>query len=83
MDDISIKSSKTIYNNEKVIFGIRRYILEYIIWIDRVLTNLKRARCTILRAKSQFCIFRFRVIKFICDILGRYSDTFKIIKIVK
>jgi hypothetical protein len=47
------------------------------------LTDLERAGYTILGIKSQFCMPRFRVIGFICDALGRYSDIFKIIKIVK
>jgi hypothetical protein len=83
MDDINIKGPKTTYNNEEVIFGIRRYILEHIIWMDRVLADLERAGCTILKAKSQFCMSRLRVVGFICDALGRYPDIFKVIKIVK
>jgi hypothetical protein len=83
MDDISVKGPKTIYNNEEVVFGIRRYILEYIIWIDGILADLERVRCTILEAKSQFCMSGFRVIGFIYDILERYSNIFKVIKIVK
>jgi hypothetical protein len=83
MDDINIKGPKTTYNNEEVISGIRKYILEHIIWINGILANLERAECTILKAKSQFCMSRFRVTGFICDILGRYPNTFKVIKIVK
>jgi hypothetical protein len=83
MNDINIKGPKTTYNNEKVIFRIRRYILKYIIWMDRILANLERVGCTILRAKSQFCMLRLRVIGFICDALGRHFDTSKIIKIVE
>jgi hypothetical protein len=83
MDDIGIKGPKTIYNNKKIIFRIRRYILEHIIWMDRILADLKRAECTILKAKSQFYMPRLRVIKFIYDILGRYSNIFKMIKIIK
>jgi hypothetical protein len=83
MNDIGIKGPKTIYNNEKIIFGIRRYILEHIIWINRILANLERAKCTILKVKSQFCIPGFRVIRFVYDALRRYSDIFKMIKIVK
>jgi hypothetical protein len=56
MDNINIKGPKTIYNNEEIVFGIRRYILEHIIWIDGILTDLKRAGYTILKAKSQFCM---------------------------
>jgi hypothetical protein len=51
--------------------------------MDGVLANLERVGCTILKAKSQFYMPRFRVIKFIYDILKRYSNIFKIIKIMK
>jgi hypothetical protein len=71
------------YNNEEVIPKIRKYILKHIIWMDRILTNLERARYTISKAKSQFYMPRLRVIEFVCDILKRYFDTSKIIKIVK
>jgi hypothetical protein len=83
MDDISIKGPKTTYNNEKIISEIRKYILKHIIWMDGVLTNLERIEYTILGAKSQFCMLRFRVIRFVCDALERYSDIFKVIKIMK
>jgi hypothetical protein len=83
MNNINIKGPKTIYNNEEIIPRIRRYILEYIIWIDRVLTDLKRAGYTISKAKSQFYMLRLRVIEFIYNTLKRHPDTFKIIKIIK
>jgi hypothetical protein len=83
MDNIDIKGPKTTYNNEEIIPRIRRYILEHIIWMDRVLANLEKAEYTILKAKSQFCMPRLRVIRFVCDVLGRHPNTFKIIKIVK
>jgi hypothetical protein len=51
--------------------------------MDRVLANLKRIRYTILKVKSQFCMPRLRVIGFVFDILRRYFDIFKVIKIVK
>jgi hypothetical protein len=51
--------------------------------MNGVLANLERARCTILEVKSQFCMPRLRVIEFICDILRRYPNISKIIKIMK
>jgi hypothetical protein len=51
--------------------------------MNRVLTNLEKAGCTILKAKSQFCMPRFRVIKFVCDALERHPNISKIIKIVE
>jgi hypothetical protein len=47
------------------------------------LADLKRVKYTILEAKSQFYMPEFRVIEFIYDILERYPNTFKIIKIIK
>jgi hypothetical protein len=52
MDDISIKGPKIIYNNEKVISGIRKYILKHIILINKILVNLERVKCTISGIKS-------------------------------
>jgi hypothetical protein len=51
--------------------------------MNGILTNLKRAEYTISRAKSQFYMPKFRVVGFICDVLERHSNTFKIIKIMK
>jgi hypothetical protein len=83
MDDIDIKSPKTTYNNKEIIPGIRRYILEYIIWINGILADLERAKYTILGIKSQFYISGFRVVEFIYDTLKRHFNTFKVIKIMK
>jgi hypothetical protein len=83
MDDIGIKGLKTTYNNEKIIPEIRKYILKYIIWIDEILADLERAKYTISGAKSQFCMPRLRVIRFVCDALERHSNIFKVIKIVE
>ena len=43
-----------MYNGEESLLGVYRYILEYIIWLDGVLTDLEQARCIILGAKSYF-----------------------------
>ena len=44
-----------MYNGEESLLGMRRYILEYIIWLDKVLADLEQARYIILGAKSYFC----------------------------
>jgi hypothetical protein len=71
------------YNNKKVISRIRKYILKYIIWINGILANLKKTKYTISGAKSQFCMPKLRVVRFIYDTLKRYPNIFKVIKIVK
>jgi hypothetical protein len=83
INNINIKGPKTTYNNKKIIPGIRKYILKHIIWMNRILTNLKRTECTISGAKSQFCMPKLRIIRFIYDTLKRYPDISKIIKIIK
>jgi hypothetical protein len=83
MNNIGIKDFKTIYNNKKIISKIRKYILKHIIWMDEILTNLEKTRYTISKAKSQFCMPRLRVIKFIYDTLKRHPNISKIIKIMK
>jgi hypothetical protein len=83
IDNINIKDPKTTYNNEKVIFKIRRYILEHIIWIDGILINLERAKCTISGAKSQFCMPKLQIVEFVCDTLKRHLNISKVIKIIK
>jgi hypothetical protein len=83
MDNISVKRSKTIYNNEKIIPEIRKYILKHIIWINKILADLKKAGCTISGTKLQFYMSKLRIIGFIYNALGRHFDTFKMIKIVK
>jgi hypothetical protein len=83
MNDIGVKGPKTTYNNEKIIFKIRKYILEHIIWINGILADLKRTRYTISEIKSQFYMPKLRVIGFICDTLKRYPNIFKVIKIIK
>jgi hypothetical protein len=83
MNNIGVKGLKTIYNNEKIVPKIRKYILKYIIWMNKILVNLERVRYTISGIKSQFYMPKFRVMGFIYDILKRHSNTFKVIKIIK
>jgi hypothetical protein len=52
INNIGIKKSRTTYNNEKTLSGIKRFILKYIQRLDKVFANLERANCTILDPKS-------------------------------
>ncbi len=82
VNDIEVKESKITYNNEFILFEIRRYVMKHIQWLNDVLTDIERADCTIFEKKSQFCCERLRVIDFVCDVEKRHSDTTKIIKIL-
>ena len=83
MDDIGVKGPRIIYNNEEVAPGIRRYMLEYIMWLNSVLADLERAGCTISSPKSQFCMPGIRIVGFVCNYLGKHPNSAKVIKIVK
>lgn len=82
LDDIGVKGPRTTYDNEEVMPGVRRYILEHLINLDRVLADLERAGCTISGEKSQFCKSGIKIVGFVCDAEGRHPQSSKIEKIV-
>lgn len=55
LDDVAVKGPKKTYINEEVAPGIRRYVLEHIKNLDKLLALLERVGITIASAKSQFC----------------------------
>ena len=61
---------------------MRRYILEYIIWLDGVLANLKRARYTVLGVKSYFCKDEIIVVGYCYNRKGQYLEELKVVKII-
>ncbi len=81
LDDVGLKGPKTTYNNEELASEIRRYLVEYIQNLDKVLADLERAGVTIAGAKSQFFRAGIKIVGYICDANGRHLDTSKILKI--
>jgi len=71
-----------VYNGEESFLGVRRYILEYIIWLDGVLADLERARCIILGAKSYFYKDEIIVVGYYYNGKGQYLEELKVVKIV-
>ena len=61
---------------------MHRYILEYIIWLNRVLADLEQARCIILGVKSYFCKDKIIVVGYCCNGKGRYPEELKVAKII-
>ncbi len=41
LDDFGVKKPKTIYNNEELAFGIRRYVFEHVQNLDKLLADLE------------------------------------------
>ena len=71
-----------MYSREESLLGVRRYIIEHIIWLDRVLADLERARCTILGVKSYFYKDKIIVVGYRYNRRGRYLEELKVAKIV-
>ena len=71
-----------MYNREESLPGVRRYILEHIIQLDRVLANLERARYTVLGVKSYFCEDKIIVVSYRYNRKGRYPEELKVAKII-
>jgi hypothetical protein len=71
-----------VYGGEESLLGVRRYIIEHIMWLDGVLTDLERARCTILGVKSYFCKDKIIVVSYRYNGKGRYLEELKVAKIV-
>ncbi len=58
IDNIRVKGSKILYNNEEIEPGIKRYILEHIQSLDKILTNLERANYTVSGCKVSLLCYR-------------------------
>jgi len=71
-----------VYNREESLLGVYRYILEYIIWLDKVLTDLEQARYIILGAKSHFYKNKIIVVSYRCNRKGQYLEELKVAKII-
>ncbi len=83
VDDVSVKGPMSQYNDEEVFPGVHWFVIEHIQSLDRMLVCIKRARCTISRTKSQFCMDRIKIVGYICGVEGKSPDTAKVIKILE
>jgi hypothetical protein len=52
VDDTGVKGPYTVYENEEVRPGVRRYIMEHTQSLDRTLERLERAGPTIAQSRS-------------------------------
>jgi len=82
MDNVGVYRPRTTYNNKEALPSIRRFILEYIIWLKCVLYKLKLAGATILGLKSQFLILGIKVVGYICNATSRHPNKDKVAKIL-
>ena len=71
------------FNDEEVVFDIRRYMLIHLQNLNHCLADIKKTRSIIASAKSQFCMSKIKIVEYICDAQERHFDTIKIVKILK
>ena len=83
VNDIKVKELKSRYEEEEMIFEIRRFVLKHIMNLDQVLLNFELVRCIISEEKSQFCMSKIKIMSFVYDFNDRRSESFKVIKIIK
>ncbi|KAF2206181.1 hypothetical protein CERZMDRAFT_53767, partial [Cercospora zeae-maydis SCOH1-5] len=69
LDDIAIRRLKTKYSNKEVKPRLRRFIVEYIKNLDKVLTNLERVGLII--------------VGYVTNKYSRYLDAERVAKLVK
>ena len=67
LDDVGVDGPRTKYNNELAAPGVRRYVLEHIKNMDRVLCDIERSGATISGKKSEFCKSQLKAVGFLCD----------------
>ena len=65
LDNITVSRSETNYSSEELEPRLRRYIVEYIQRIDRILTDIKRSGCIVLAEKSKFCRFSTQIVGYV------------------
>jgi hypothetical protein len=83
LDDIGVKGPETTYNNEEIVPGVRRYMLEHLINIDKVLVNLELAGCTASALKTKFCQPTAEIVGYVCGTYGRMPTRARITKILE
>ena len=83
LDDICVRGPTTDYDGEEAAPGIRRFVLEHLINLDKVLVNIELSGCTVAGQKSQFCRTTAVVTGYLCGTYGRKPEEKKVVKILE
>jgi hypothetical protein len=81
MDDIAVKGPKDAYHGALMEQGVRRFIGEHIVNIDKVLRNLELAGATASGFKSDWCYDSLGIVGYVVDKEGRHPAPKKVSKI--
>ena len=83
IDNITVGGPKIDYRGEEALLGVRRFVLEYIMQLNDVLTNIKRANATVSSKKCYQDIDYLVVVGYKVRREGRYPNQIKVEKIVR
>ena len=83
LNNIAVKKSQISYNDEKVLLKVCCYILKFIQNLNKVLVNVKCTEKYVFDEKFQFIMKRLKIVDFICEFDEHFSETVKVLKIVK
>jgi hypothetical protein len=83
IDDITSGGPKTDYGGEEALPGIRRFVLEHVQQMDRVLADVERAGATVSGKKCFWGMDRLGIVGYEVSAFGRHPDRNKVEKIRK
>jgi hypothetical protein len=84
LDDVGIKGPKTRYNNEVIHDregDMRRFVVEHIATLDKVLCDMERAGLTVYGSKLQFLCIQMKIVSYVTDARSRHPDAARIQKL--
>lgn len=84
IDDIAVDGPKTDYGQAECaeLPGVRRYMLEHIMNLDKTLLAIECAEATVSGKKSQWLMSGLKIVGYVCDANGRHPELAKIEKVV-
>lgn len=83
VDDVAVKGPKTNYASKEVFPGVRQFVWEHILDLDRILASVERAGATIAGDKVELGVYELEVVGYICDKHGRRPTSSKVEKLWK
>jgi hypothetical protein len=83
IDDITSGGPKTDYGGEEVLPGVRRYVMEHMQQLDKVLSDCERAGATVSGKKCYWGMDRLGIVGYEVAAEGRFPDRQKVEKIAR
>ena len=87
MNDVGVRPNMRSFfkkgeEYEKVMPGVKKYVMEAIISLDQTLANIERSGGTVSGEKSEFLKDGVKVVVFVCGSAGRTPEAAKVHKII-